>query len=117
MNFIRAQIDMLAEMQVNEGQSLRRDVDALRNEALRGIYALEGAVPTLAVAEEVDQRDRDFEREVRAERRAGRALQLTRCSRSSSCTRRAPMMSRGSSRCSVKNWPCRATARSTCSFS
>lgn len=64
---------MLAEMQVNEGQSLRRELDALRNEALKGIYAPEGEMRTLAVAEAVEERDEDLVREFNEEATAGRA--------------------------------------------
>lgn len=70
---LQAQFDMLAEMQVQEGQSFRREIDVVRNEALKGIDALEGELRTLAVAECVEERDKDLVRDFTNEAMAGRA--------------------------------------------
>lgn len=47
-------------MQVNEGQSLRRELDVWRDDAYKGSYALEGGMRNFALADAVEERNKDL---------------------------------------------------------
>lgn len=67
------QFDMLADNQLHSLQSVQREIDALRNGALEGTCALAGEVHTLAVAECIEERDKELVRDFNAESMATRA--------------------------------------------
>lgn len=72
---LQHQIAMVAENQLNEGQAHRREVDRFKEELRKHIYTMEGTLLTFAVASDVDERDRSFERKVLEERDAARAAE------------------------------------------